>query len=179
MKKNKNYKLLCFIIIGLLLNINKLAAVQFSVIDIHNKIYNLFDKLNNKKYIVILYSDYNCLECMKKIEAEMKEVISNDSILDYCVLIRCNNDIIDKRNNLNKVKKLFTTKKIFFDIHYNYDNWPPLNLDEGIFGIYNVTYTPSLVILYQNRVYYISYNEIILNNKKFTIKPFIYNRIKN
>jgi hypothetical protein len=123
----------------------------------------------NTPSAIVFYSNYSCHDCFYDVKDAIEEIDNVNKV----VLIRCNNSILQRREMMQGTQKIFGSKwRIFFDIHESEDIWPPNNLKEGLFGYYNVSKTPAVILTYKDSVLFIPFKKTV--NKKLFAKEVNY-----
>lgn len=105
-----------------------------------------FSKVNT--LFVIFYNNYSCSQCFNQLLYCLKAINKHELSNNVILLMRSGQSIVQKREMFASVKRnISEIKKFYFDIHDDVpDSWPPINLKGGVFGQYNVSKTPSLLI---------------------------------
>ncbi len=103
----------------------------------------LTDNLN----IIVFYHNYTCIDCYKKIAKEINAYKNEGKEINLIVLLRSSSFNKDRKDLYKKAKKLLHTENIYFDIHSKEDNWPPVDLEEGIFSKFPILQTPAVLFI--------------------------------
>lgn len=123
--------------------------------------YKLKELLNNQTYI-ILFNRYNCFDCFDKLK---RDSLDNK---DYFIIVRCENNIIERKEILTLLKSVFANTNIYFDIHEEVDSWPPRSVKQGIFGLFNIVFTPAILVFNGALCNYYSFFDLFKKNEPLT-----------
>lgn len=121
--------------------------------------------LSNDINIIVFYSDYTCKDCFKKIAKEIEDMKSEDQEINLIVLLRCSLFNKYRKDMYREAKKIFNTDNIYFDIHNKEDKWPPVDLEEGIFGMFPIVQTPAILKISEgkSKIEFKSYADLFQN----------------
>jgi hypothetical protein len=108
-----------------------------------------FNALNDsyKKSFIIFANDYSCNTCFKTINNYLAAGNYDSTTTEVMVVGRVGTYLQNKRSMLNQFAILMPiVKKFFFDTQAENDPFPPLNIQEGLFGKLGITKTPCILI---------------------------------
>jgi hypothetical protein len=162
-----------FVLIVLLILLEIRTKPEFFLENDKNQLLSFKFLTKSTKWLFILYSNYNCIDCVLKLDHFVNSL--KDTNIKKGVIIRCDNNIMIKKELLNKIKKLLPGYYVFFDIHKSEDPWPPCNLKDGIFGYFKVCQTPSLLFADDKRIKFLSNG--FLFGENFSIEKQLENEI--
>jgi hypothetical protein len=141
-------------IIVLLISLFNFSYAQLSVTTIKNEEINL-NSLKTPEFI-IFYQSPSCHQCFINLSKALKLIDSNIIIT---TVIKCQNDIVQKKEIQVEVNNYYHSNDIFYDNIENGQN------NKSLFHYYKITNTPALLYLDNGIIKYISYNEIFDGEK--------------
>lgn len=153
-------------------NINKPDSDNlYNVVTINNDTINLLSL--SKKQINIFVQQYGCHNCYIQIDNVLKRINKNyGKRFIVNLIIRCGNGIISRNYVKDYIVDFIKSDNIFFDIHNEMNIDYQQETKEGLFGKYNVKYTPELLFINGNNLKHYSYKDIF-GNKHRNIEKII------
>jgi len=148
---------------------------KFLLITENGQLITLNSLTKSTNWIFILFNNYNCVDCVKELDTCLKRI--QDTNLIKGVIVRCENNVIAKKEILAKIQKNLIGYSFFFDYHKLKDPWPPCNLKEGIFGYYKICQSPSILLANKYSIRFISYKDLF--GKKLSVDSLLRNEIFN
>lgn len=133
---------------------------SFLVEDIKGRVIDL--KATGKNLLIICFHHYNCIECFRIVDL----LKSKYKKYSFAFLIRASkNDYPIKQKMIydlkNSIKKFYKGNfNIYFDMHFKEDPWPPVNLNDGLFGKYKISKTPAYFILTKDTLIFVPFEQI-------------------
>lgn len=138
---------------------------KLSVSNHANKInFNLLMGCNINSLSVSLYSpdsvtlvmpinDYNCHDCIITAIGAIDSYIQHSTNPTRVILLtRTQKSMVAKTEMINKIRKFSKKHQILFDcVDGNNDKWPPVTINDGVFGMFNVSKTPILIAIHRNK----------------------------
>lgn len=138
---------------------------------------------NYKNSIIIFANSYSCNSCFRTFNDYLSLGNYDSSKTDIIVVGRVGLELQSRRTLLNQFEELMPiTTNIFFDKQLTNDPYPPLNVQDGIFGKLHITKTPTILIwdnAKNKAMCFLDYKEVInstgeISEKtKFSIKKYI------
>jgi hypothetical protein len=98
----------------------------------------------------ILYNGYSCKDCFSRLATALHCYDSSKGRVSEVVAVtRTRNGAYGRRQALNDIKRVLPDiQTVYFDCADAEDDpWPPEHLKGGIFGLCNISKTPSLLVL--------------------------------
>ena len=133
----------------------------FQVYDSKGKMQTIEDVSKGENLIIVFFSHYTCIKCNEDLNIVLDSLAKKYAI-KVIILSRLKNDfdIVDAYKLKSSIKKYYPNYDVFFDIHHSTDPWPPINLKGGLFYKYNITLTPSVLVINNKIKTYYDYNTL-------------------
>jgi hypothetical protein len=100
-----------FVLIVLLILLEIRTKPEFFLENDKNQLLSFKFLTKSTKWLFILYSNYNCIDCVLKLDHFVNSLKDNN--IKKGVIIRCDNNIMIKKELLNKIKKLLPGYYVF------------------------------------------------------------------
>ncbi len=114
--------------------------------------------------IYIFFGPYSCYDCFKKIKVSTDSLLKAQIVDSVIVISRSQNKVLLKKLIKRDVSKLFPDYSVKFEYIGEDDPWPPKDLKGGLFGKYNVTVTPTILVYKGDKEIFISYETLYKYN---------------
>ncbi|MDQ3073128.1 MAG: hypothetical protein M3Q97_07700 [Bacteroidota bacterium] len=102
------------------------------------------------KAVILLVNDYSCTGC-KESAFDFLNSLNFDSSAKLFAIGRVSNDIMTRRIFRSFIsQRLQGLSDVFYDIHYEQDPYPPLRLNDGLFGRFGISSTPVILLVDKN-----------------------------
>lgn len=159
------YITFALVFVGLLLqsefanNDTPLYDGLYKVVTMNNDTLNLLSL--GTKQLNIFVQRYGCHTCYIHIDNVLKRVNRKyGKKFTVNLIVRCENNIISRNYIKDYILDIISPDNIFFDIHKEHNIDYQQEVKEGLFGKYNVKYTPGLLLINGNSLKYHSYKDI-------------------
>lgn len=120
----------------------------------------------NQPVIVILFHNYNCINCLYSLKYVLDTMKGNKHGVDFIVISRTREpkNIVESFELKKSINKIFGNVSVYFDLHQKTDTWPPSNIEEGLFGKYKLSKFPSVLVIYNTKEILLTYDELFPEN---------------
>lgn len=133
--------------------------LNYKVESINNQYY-LYELINSSNSVIIFLHSNNCHKCLSSLKSMIDSISKYELDFKYIVLVRCANNVIEKKSYIKALSPLFKANQIFFDIHQQKDKYGNVIFKEGLFSLFDLKYTPAILIIKENRYVFKSYYEM-------------------
>jgi len=126
------------------------STYQLSALGVRGDTVSLTSPTRGGKTAVIFYNSYSCKDCFGELLDALKRRRGSDSIVRYVVLIRAENNVLARRQQITAVRAILPgVEEFYFDRKEGGDDdpWPPVGIEDGLFGYFNVSVTPALLLI--------------------------------
>lgn len=113
--------------------------------------------------LVMLVNDYNCHDCIVSALDAINYSVQHSKIPVKAVLLtRARKSTINRLEAIKKIRMLSKQYQVLFDcVNGDQDNWPPIGVVDGVFGLFDVSKTPALIIINKDKqVVFIDYDQM-------------------
>lgn len=115
---------------------------------------------------VIFFNEYSCHDCFPIVCQAIKQLQDKYQQISVFVVARSQQSKYTRIKTLRKIMGFFSnSSNIFFDQTPDVpDPWPPINVNGGLFSYYEVSKTPSVLIISNKQEVFFQYENLFDKN---------------